>query len=102
MVSDHHRLAPSPTRTTAAVRQGTDTGNYPLPAQSTLRMAGIPAERLTIDGKKKHPVYAKKKHTSQITHKRKGLWLARGVCSVVQDGVSTPPWVLLCVCCLVV
>ena len=28
-------------RATAAVRQRTDTHNYPLPAQSTLRMAGI-------------------------------------------------------------
>ena len=30
-------------RATAAVRQRTDTENYSLPAQSTLRMAGITA-----------------------------------------------------------
>ena len=77
MVPGHHRLAPSPTRKTAAVRQGTDTGNYPLPAQSTLRMAGIPAERLTIDGKKKHPVYAIKTTPAKLHIKGRGFgWRA--------------------------
>ena len=77
MVPGHHRLAPSPTRTTAAVRQGTDTGNYPLPAQSTLRMAGIPAERLTIDGKKKHPVYSIKTTPAKLHIKGRGFgWRA--------------------------
>ena len=39
----YYWLSYSTMRATAAVRQGTHTENYSLPAQSTLRMAGITA-----------------------------------------------------------
>ena len=42
-MSGYHWLSHSTMCATAAVRQCTDTENYSLPAQSTLRMAGITA-----------------------------------------------------------
>ena len=61
-------------RATAAVRQRTDTENYSLPAQSTLRMAGITAVNSQIWPPTKVFDAEKKNTPLRATSLEDGLW----------------------------
>ena len=61
-------------RATAAVRQRTDTENYSLPAQSTLRMAGITAVNQQSNLTPKVFDARKKTTPPRATSLEDGLW----------------------------